>query len=698
MWKARSGLGALFYRSVLAILSACAILHAAGSALARGPYEDPNTAEGWAWPQIARNEMPDFNERCHTPELDPMNENEARWLNDCRKLSAQFLQDLLTRSPWREAIPVAGIQIKGARIVGELNLDSVKLVRPFSILASRIEGPITLLHARTDGLIWLEGSLMNGPFNAESLHSESDLWLRRGNVFKGEVKLNQARINGNVELTGSRFEGKLNAGQLYVGGYLQMNSDAPYQANFHEVILVDAKVAGQLNLFGASIDGPLNAQLLKVGGSFWAPSIGSQKTRFRSVSLSGAEIAGQVSLIGGSFGDALDASLLQVGGSLVMNSDVQNKASFKSVNLTGAKIAGNVVLDGASFEGALDAGLLQVGGDLSLASRAPNLTRFEKGVNLTRAKIAGTLSADWASFADALNADSLKVGGDLFMRFVCHADKAVLVFANVGGNLDLTGASLADVDVSGASIAGQLRLDGKKFEVCARSKDKQDVLNLRNARVGNLLVADDALTSARRLRLDGFSFSHIGGGEGDTRSQLRGRSMKWWDDWTRLDPDYSPTPYAQLAAALASAGDRDGAEDIRYLDREREREVLCKESWLRGSCLLQTALGWVAGYGIGSHTFVVLYWVLGFWLAGVALLWWTVPAARHNGAVWCCCASLAQLLPVITINKELTAFFDDPERKRLKGWQVFLFSALGLVGLALGTLLVIAVSGLTRSA
>jgi hypothetical protein len=126
--------------------------------------------------------------------------------------------------------------------------------------------------------------------------------------------------------------------------------------------------------------------------------------------------------------------------------------------------------------------------------------------------------------------------------------------------------------------------------------------------------------------------------------------------------------------------------------------VLCQDGWLRGSCSLQTVLGVVAGYGIGSHTFIVLYWVLGFWLAGVLLLWWTVPAARHNGIIWCCFASLAQLLPVITINKELTAFFDDPERKRLMGWQVFIFSALGLVGLALGTLLLIAVSGLTRTA
>ena len=34
---------------------------------------------------------------------------------------------------------------------------------------------------------------------------------------------------------------------------------------------------------------------------------------------------------------------------------------------------------------------------------------------------------------------------------------------------------------------------------------------------------------------------------------------------------------------------------------------------------------------------------------------------------------------------------------RLKGWQVFVFSALGVVGLALGAILLIAVSGLTHS-
>jgi len=200
MWKARGGLGALLFRYALAIFCACAVLHGWGSALARGPYEDPNTAEGWALPLIQRGDTADFNVRCHTPALDPMDEKDARWGDDCRKLSARFLQDLLTRAPWREAIPFVGIDIKGARIVGDLDLQNVKLIRALSIAASRIEDAILLVHARTDSVILLQGSLMKGSFDADSLHSDSDLFLRNGSVFRDEVKLNNAKIDGNVEL------------------------------------------------------------------------------------------------------------------------------------------------------------------------------------------------------------------------------------------------------------------------------------------------------------------------------------------------------------------------------------------------------------------------------------------------------------------------------------------------------------------
>ena len=114
-----------------------------------------------------------------------------------------------------------------------------------------------------------------------------------------------------------------------------------------------------------------------------------------------------------------------------------------------------------------------------MASIAPNKANFEKDVNLNGAKITGKFDMTGASFEGKLNADSLQVGGNLFMRHACHADKGVMVFAHVGGNLDLRGASLADADLSGASVAGELRLDGQKN--CKLSREQRQARRLEPA-------------------------------------------------------------------------------------------------------------------------------------------------------------------------------------------------------------------------
>jgi hypothetical protein len=103
--------------------------------------------------------------------------------------------------------------------------------------------------------------------------------------------------------------------------------------------------------------------------------------------------------------------------------------------------------------------------------------------------------------------------------------------------------------------------------------------------VGNL--QDDELAWPPRITLEGFSFTRLGGFGGEQRQDMRNRPVESWRGWLSRDPVYSAQPYAQLASVLAATGNRDGAADIRFFGRDRERTEL-----LRG-CSWPQRLGWV---------------------------------------------------------------------------------------------------------
>jgi hypothetical protein len=319
-----------------------------------------------------------------------------------------------------------------------------------------------------------------------------------------------------------------------------------------------------------------------------------------------------------------------------------------------------------------------------------------KGIVLNSAKISGDIYLNGARFDGEIGADSLQVGGSLMMADVIATDRIKMNFAQIAGSLDIRGATLAELDLSGSTIAGDFRLSGPKRPYANTfwrvNESKEGSLSLRNTRITNLMDTKDAWPAKGKLHLGGFRFTHLGGFERGTESEMRSRGMEWWDGWVQLDPNYSPTPYEQLAAALVAAGDHQGADEIRFLARVQQRK---QENW--GAWIFSGFLQYGAGFGIGGRTFRVLYWVIAISAAGTLYLWRCVPSARKRGAVWCFGASFSRLLPVIELNKEFTEFFHDPKRTRLTNLQVFVFSVFGLVGWVLGAILVAAVSGLTQN-
>ena len=407
----------------------------------------------------------------------------------------------------------------------------------------------------------------------------------------------------------------------------------------------------------------------------------------RGVGIASVKVLGSLSLDNAKLSRAFWLGLSRIEGDVTL---VRTRTD-SMIGLIGTVVTGEFIGDG-----------LQTDTDLQLRGD----TEFRRNVSLNQARINGILDMTDTKLVGTLSLQGVRVF-DVFLRSSTKA-KAPASFAGGSGvemtlakitnRLDFRGAILGDVNLSGATIAGDLVLgtQGSFRTEWKRANGTAAKLDLRNAQVGNLQDEETAWPGQGYLLLQGFSFAHLSGAAGKS-GMLHGHEDPDW--WARLDQRYSVTPYTQLAAALAAMGDRGAARRIQFLARQRARDA----DWQSGSWPAwfgQTFLLGVAGYGIGGYTFIVLVWVCGLSLAGALVLALTVPDAmdKDRGAVWCFGASLSRLLPVIEINKEFTDYFNDPKRERLKQrWQQLFFDCLGVIGWVLGALLIAALSGLTQN-
>jgi hypothetical protein len=633
----------------------------ASPAAAQVPYNDELTqrqivteTEGWAWARTQRDEIADLNLRCDPSGktgLEP--HTDAGWNDDCRKIGAKFIINVLTDPRWRDQIKQHGVHIQGARINNNLDLIDAEIGAELEIKASRIDGNLDLTGTHFSRSLSLHGTRIRGNFAAPRLRADSSLYLRDAAWVEGDVGLRGAKVGGDMEINDSTFDKTVDGTSLSVGGNLYAGEKAFFKRN---VRLINAKVNGQMYLNDSTFQG--EAQLIN------------------------AKVGGRMRLDGSTFERALDGTSLSVDGNLYAGAtekldfkgDMQlyKGAIFKGdVLLKAIKVGGRMYLDGSTFEGTLDCESITVGGFL-LARKA----RFLKLANFNWAHLDGTFDLR-GSVANNIELSAAVVAQDLVLG---------------GINSRIPRGSLQWLCTGkGVSWSRSWPLGHRGDCPGGDKKVPLPRLDLRNTHVGGLQDSADAWPP--NLDLENFKYDRLGGYGGYGEADIRRRPPEQWQDWLERDRTFSTQPYAQLANVLLTAGHRDTAEAIQSAGWERERSIACEQGRLL-TCWWPTALRGVSGFSIGLYT--VLFLIVVLTAAGTLVLQF-VPNARRHGWLWCFGASLHRLLPSIGLDQSFKDFFENSiptsadEVRNLNQWQVVFFYFIGIAGWVLGPLLLVAI-------
>jgi len=178
-----------------------------------------------------------------------------------RTLPAEFIVRLCT-TPKASSGFVRGIRIKGARIVGEIDLTTATLETLLLLERCRIEGRISLRDATTR-LVNFAGSRVMGEIDADRLTSKGGVYLRHGFVCESFVRLSAAVIEGDVSCKQGTILGDedglaLRCDRMHLSGSAFLQT---FTAR-GEVRFLDADIGANLELVDATLSNPGKTALL----------------------------------------------------------------------------------------------------------------------------------------------------------------------------------------------------------------------------------------------------------------------------------------------------------------------------------------------------------------------------------------------------------------------------------------------------
>ena len=297
--------------------------------LARQKFGTLTEAEEKLFQAVADAEVADYSAE-DEEDNDPAGAN--NWGPE-RVLDANSIAWLCTDKRASDLVTHSGIQLKGGRIVGKLDLEFTKILFPLIFVRSSIPQEMNLLHVEIPVLI-LDGT-HTGTIKADGLKVAGSVFLRNGFEAEGELRLLSATIGGDLDCSNGQFIGQngraLNADGLKVAGSVLLRNG--FEAE------------GEVNLRGATIGGNLECE----DGQFINPNEcalkGNQLNVMGSVFLHFGFIAkGEVRLPSASIGSNLECDKGQF-----------INPNGAALNGEGLKVAGNVFLrEGFKAEGKVD--------------------------------------------------------------------------------------------------------------------------------------------------------------------------------------------------------------------------------------------------------------------------------------------------------------------------------------------------------
>ena len=273
----------------------------------------------------------------------PFDPDDMREWGAERTIRAGVLRHLLVSEQW--PVDAKGVQLRGARISDDLNLEGAALRCPLFLDRCYFvtDAPIHLSHAAAMD-VTLTSCLLAGIAGEQFAAKALD--LSRSTV-TGTLSLPDATIDGLFSCRGAKLTGcddrhrALAADHILVGGDVRL--DAGFSAS-GAVSLREADIAGQLSCRGAQLTGrdsdgsALAADRSRVGGNVLLDAGLSPFSASGAVSLSSALIEGSVSLVGAKLASgatAFNAAGARINGTLLW---VPEEQVHGQVNLENAEV------------------------------------------------------------------------------------------------------------------------------------------------------------------------------------------------------------------------------------------------------------------------------------------------------------------------------------------------------------------------